>query len=65
MCLKWGISVLTYQDASYSDVQTVFITSSGAWKLGGFGFAISADQASSGSTSPFHYPVSYCLLSNL
>ncbi|XP_020272461.1 SCY1-like protein 2 isoform X2 [Asparagus officinalis] len=37
---------------------TVFITSGGAWKLGGFGFAISIDQASSGSISmpPFHYP---------
>ncbi|XP_039115963.1 SCY1-like protein 2 [Dioscorea cayenensis subsp. rotundata] len=37
--------------------ETVFITSSGAWKLGGFGFAISSDQASAGATSmpPFHY----------
>ncbi|XP_077226737.1 SCY1-like protein 2 A [Tasmannia lanceolata] len=37
--------------------ETVFITSSGAWKLGGFGFAISADQASGDSSSmpPFHY----------
>jgi len=56
---------LTYQYAFYSALQTVFITSSGAWKLGGFGFAVSADQASNGSTSPFHYPVSNCLLSNL
>ncbi|KAG0495015.1 hypothetical protein HPP92_006009 [Vanilla planifolia] len=38
--------------------ETVFITSSGAWKLGGFGFAIPVDQASSGLTSAltFHYP---------
>ncbi|KAG0492943.1 hypothetical protein HPP92_006341 [Vanilla planifolia] len=38
--------------------ETVFITSSGAWKLGGFGFAIPVDQASSGLTSTltFHYP---------
>ncbi|XP_068654052.1 SCY1-like protein 2 A [Aristolochia californica] len=38
--------------------ETIFITSSGAWKLGGFGFAISTDQASGDSTAmqPFHYP---------
>lgn len=38
--------------------ETVFITSTGAWKLGGFGFAISADQVS-GDTSTFqafHFP---------
>lgn len=38
--------------------ETVFITSSGAWKLGGFGFAIAADQVS-GDTSTFqafHFP---------
>ncbi|KAJ0986174.1 hypothetical protein J5N97_004530 [Dioscorea zingiberensis] len=37
--------------------ETVFITSTGAWKLGGFGFAISSDQASAGVTSmqPFHF----------
>ncbi|XP_072991100.1 SCY1-like protein 2 A [Typha latifolia] len=37
--------------------ESVFITSSGAWKLGGFGFAISIDQASGGlsSTQEFHY----------
>eukprot|EP00268_Persea_americana_P033188 TRINITY_DN3292_c0_g1_i2.p1 TRINITY_DN3292_c0_g1~~TRINITY_DN3292_c0_g1_i2.p1 ORF type:complete len:942 (+),score=161.02 TRINITY_DN3292_c0_g1_i2:246-3071(+) len=37
--------------------ETVFITSSGAWKLGGFGFAISADQASGDLSNgqPFHY----------
>lgn len=41
-------------------LQTVFITSSGAWKLGGFGFAIPADQTSSDPTNvqPFHYAVS-------
>ncbi|RWW81415.1 hypothetical protein BHE74_00010182, partial [Ensete ventricosum] len=37
--------------------QSVFITLSGAWKLGGFGFAISLDQATGGSTQPFHYSV--------
>ncbi|KAK1285345.1 hypothetical protein QJS10_CPB20g00417 [Acorus calamus] len=37
--------------------ETVYITASGAWKLGGFGFSISLDQASGDSTSmpPFHY----------
>lgn len=38
--------------------ETVFITSSGAWKLGGFGFAIAIDQVS-GDTSTFqafHFP---------
>ncbi|KAJ4981415.1 hypothetical protein NE237_032252 [Protea cynaroides] len=37
--------------------ETVFITSSGAWKLGGFAFAISADQTSGDltNTQPFHY----------
>ncbi|KAK3161288.1 hypothetical protein QOZ80_1BG0075190 [Eleusine coracana subsp. coracana] len=37
--------------------ETVFITSSGSWKLGGFGFAVSADQATRGltSTQQFHY----------
>ncbi|XP_020089556.1 SCY1-like protein 2 [Ananas comosus] len=37
--------------------ETVFITSSGAWKLGGFSFAISTDQTSGGLTSAqqFHY----------
>lgn len=40
--------------------QAVFITSSGAWKLGGFGFAIPADQNSGDSSSiqSFHYAVS-------
>ncbi|KAJ0024168.1 hypothetical protein Pint_07044 [Pistacia integerrima] len=35
----------------------VLITSSGAWKLGGFGFAITTDQASSDSSNvqAFHY----------
>ncbi|XP_038975484.1 SCY1-like protein 2 [Phoenix dactylifera] len=38
--------------------ETVFITASGAWKLGGFGFAVSIDQVSGGLTSmqQFHYP---------
>lgn len=38
--------------------ENVYITSSGAWKLAGFGFAIPIDQASSGltSTQAFHYP---------
>ncbi|XP_058095623.1 SCY1-like protein 2 B [Magnolia sinica] len=37
--------------------ETVYITSSGAWKLGGFGFAISAGQATSdlNTVQPFHY----------
>ncbi|CAO1948378.1 unnamed protein product [Urochloa humidicola] len=37
--------------------ETVFITSSGSWKLGGFGFALSVDQATGGLTSSqqFHY----------
>uniref|UniRef100_J3L1W4 Protein kinase domain-containing protein n=2 Tax=Oryza brachyantha TaxID=4533 RepID=J3L1W4_ORYBR len=37
--------------------ETVFITSSGSWKLGGFGFALSVDQATGSltSTQQFHY----------
>ncbi|OVA12283.1 Protein kinase domain [Macleaya cordata] len=37
--------------------ETIFITSSGAWKLGGFGFATSADQTSGElpNVQPFHY----------
>ncbi|KAJ0085131.1 hypothetical protein Patl1_07180 [Pistacia atlantica] len=37
--------------------ENVLITSSGAWKLGGFGFAITTDQASSDSSNvqAFHY----------
>ncbi|XP_074570311.1 SCY1-like protein 2 A [Curcuma longa] len=35
--------------------ESVFITSSGAWKLGGFGFAVPLDQATSGSAQIFHY----------
>ena len=41
-------------------MQTICITSSGAWKLGGFGFSIVLDQnaVDSQSTGPaFHYPV--------
>ncbi|KAH9310107.1 hypothetical protein KI387_038018, partial [Taxus chinensis] len=38
--------------------ETVFITYSGAWKLGGFGFAVAADQVSGdlNGVQPFHYP---------
>ncbi|KAK9065686.1 hypothetical protein SSX86_015087 [Deinandra increscens subsp. villosa] len=37
--------------------EAVLINSSGAWKLGGFGFAISADQSSAdpSTVQPFHY----------
>ncbi|XP_057815335.2 SCY1-like protein 2 B isoform X2 [Cryptomeria japonica] len=38
--------------------EAIFITYSGAWKLGGFGFAVATDQVS-GDTNvaqPFHYP---------
>lgn len=36
--------------------ESVLITANGAWKLGGFGFAITADQAASGSNvQAFHY----------
>ncbi|KAH9605220.1 hypothetical protein KSS87_012845 [Heliosperma pusillum] len=37
--------------------ESVLITASGAWKLGGFGFAISSDQAAGGSLNvqAFHY----------
>lgn len=37
--------------------ENILITSSGAWKLGGFGFAVSAAQASGDSTNlqAFHY----------
>ena len=44
--------------------QTILITSNGAWKLGGFGFSISADQSSSDSASvqAFHYAVSHQFL---
>uniref|UniRef100_A0A0E0JL67 Protein kinase domain-containing protein n=1 Tax=Oryza punctata TaxID=4537 RepID=A0A0E0JL67_ORYPU len=37
--------------------ETVFITSNGSWKLGGFGFALSVDQATGSltSTQQFHY----------
>lgn len=41
-------------------LQSILITSNGAWKLGGFGFAIPADQSSndSGGMQAFHYAVS-------
>lgn len=50
--------------------QAILITSNGAWKLGGFGFAIPADQSSSDSASvqAFHYAVSrhfYKLVANM
>ncbi|KAK9748953.1 hypothetical protein RND81_02G092400 [Saponaria officinalis] len=37
--------------------ESILITASGAWKLGGFGFAISSDQAAGGSSNvqAFHY----------
>ncbi|XP_042422130.1 SCY1-like protein 2 [Zingiber officinale] len=35
--------------------ESIFITSSGAWKLGGFGFTVPLDQATSGSAQIFHY----------
>nr|XP_043636209.1 SCY1-like protein 2 [Erigeron canadensis] len=37
--------------------EAVLINSSGAWKLGGFSFAVSADQSSTDSSTvqPFHY----------
>ena len=40
--------------------QNVLITLSGAWKLAGFGFAVSATQTSGDSSNlpPFHYAVS-------
>nr|XP_009788433.1 PREDICTED: SCY1-like protein 2 [Nicotiana sylvestris] len=39
--------------------ETILITSNGAWKLGGFGFAISVDQAADLSNmQAFHYAVS-------
>lgn len=39
--------------------QSVYITSSGAWKLAGFGFAINLDQpgADSAGSPAFHFPV--------
>lgn len=41
--------------------QTILITSNGAWKLGGFGFAVSTDQSNNDSSSvqAFHYAVSH------
>lgn len=40
-------------------LQNILITLSGAWKLGGFGFAISAAQTSGDSANlqAFHYAV--------
>lgn len=41
-------------------LQNILITLSGAWKLAGFGFAVSATQTSGDSSNlqPFHYAVS-------
>lgn len=41
-------------------VQTVLITSNGAWKLGGFGFSISTNQPPGdlANVPAFHYAVS-------
>ena len=40
-------------------LQSVLITSSGAWKLSGFGFAISSDASGELANVPsFHYAVS-------
>ena len=43
-----------------TQMQTFFITYSGAWKLGGFGFAVATDQVlgDPNVAQPFHYPVS-------
>lgn len=39
--------------------QNVLITSSGAWKLAGFGFAVSTDNTTGDTaSSAFHYAVS-------
>lgn len=48
-------------------LQNVLITSGGAWKLGGFGFAISADQASGGiaNVQAFHYAVRETLIRSM
>lgn len=46
--------------SQYFMLQSVLITANGAWKLGGFGFAISSDQASAGAQL-FHYAVSWSL----
>lgn len=41
-------------------LQNVLITSSGAWKLGGFSFAIAVDQSGdSANVQVFHFAVSY------
>lgn len=50
-------------------MQNVIITSSGAWKLGGFGFAVSIDNTAADTTNAqaFHYAVSgnLCAFVNL
>ncbi|XP_020265026.1 uncharacterized protein LOC109840698 isoform X6 [Asparagus officinalis] len=64
LCRKWGCWKLNmgfFRSAETLDFlhnNAVFRTSTGAWKLGGFGFATSVDQVSTGSTSmqPFNYP---------
>lgn len=47
-------------ECKFLALQNVFITLSGAWKLGGFGFAIAASQNSDDSSNlqAFHYAVS-------
>lgn len=44
----------------FHTLQNILITANGAWKLGGFGFAISTEQASGdfASVPAFHYAVS-------
>lgn len=51
---------LSISDDKFYLLQNILITSNGAWKLGGFGFAISTDQAISDSSNvlAFHYAVS-------
>ena len=60
----WDHGVLNvyikWQVAAHLLLQSVLITSSGAWKLGGFGFAISIDPSSGdfSNVHAFHYSVS-------
>lgn len=39
-------------------LKTVFLTTTGGWKFGGFGFAALVDQVAAEEVSSFHYPVS-------
>lgn len=36
--------------------ETVFLTTTGGWKFGGFGFATMVDQVGLDNEAPFHYP---------